>query len=248
MPLALTVKSVCGSRRGPVVRRLRGGVDDQLEVAARCARTGASTPSASRMSSSTSGTRRELARSEALGRAGGRGLGPEEVRAHVVLDADHVEARSDEVRDGLGADQAAGAGDDRGGHRRGSLGAAERGDDDAPRARAIQRGDVREHRRAAPRRGPPVGQREQPASSRRGRSRTSPGPVGAGRADRRPRCRSARGTARSSRAATASTSRPPPTLTVPPGPVVGVGELLVDAGRRGRRRGAGRAPACPSPP
>ena len=54
--------------------------------------------------------RRGRAAVRSAGRRGGRA---EEVRAHVVLDADHVEARRDEVGDGLGADEAAGAGDDR---------------------------------------------------------------------------------------------------------------------------------------
>jgi hypothetical protein len=36
-----------------------------------------------------------------------RGLGPEELRAHVVLEADDVEPLLDEVLDGLGPDQPA---------------------------------------------------------------------------------------------------------------------------------------------
>ena len=52
VPLALTREVGLRVRRRPVVRGLRGGVDDQLEVAARAWRRARSTPSASRMSSS----------------------------------------------------------------------------------------------------------------------------------------------------------------------------------------------------
>ena len=56
-----------------------------------------------------------------LGDVRGRGLGAEEAGPHVVLDADDVEALGDEVLDGLGADQAPGARDDRNRHRAYSL-------------------------------------------------------------------------------------------------------------------------------
>jgi hypothetical protein len=82
----------------PVVRRLRGGVDDDRRVAG-VAGEEPMTPSASRMS--------KLGRPEAvdlvdeLARHGRRRrLGAEEIRAHVVLDADDVESLLGEVTGG----------------------------------------------------------------------------------------------------------------------------------------------------
>ena len=114
VPLALTPKSVCGSdaaqscdgcaavwttsssaaraRRRPVDARRRRG----------CRPRASGIPGSARRSRSVTWRRRRL--------------GAEEAGAHVVLDPDHVEAGLDEVRDRLGADQAARAGDDRGGH------------------------------------------------------------------------------------------------------------------------------------
>src|SRR5258708_37714920 len=46
----------------------------------------------------------------------GRSFLAEEVAAHVVVYPDDIEAFLDEEFDGLGADQATGTGDDRGGH------------------------------------------------------------------------------------------------------------------------------------
>ena len=77
-----------------------------------------STPSASRMSISSCDELVREALLEHLGHAARRRLGAEEARAHVVLEADDGVAALGEVDDGLGADQAAGAGDDRDGHTR----------------------------------------------------------------------------------------------------------------------------------
>ena len=55
---------------------------------------------------------------EPLGHMRGRGLGAEELRPHVVLDADDVEALTDEMADGLGADQPPRSRHDRNRHSR----------------------------------------------------------------------------------------------------------------------------------
>ena len=101
--------------RGPVVRGLGGGVDDQLDLRCRARRRSGRPRSRSRMSAFSqrnSGVRGD----QPLGHVRGRGLGAEEARPHVVLDADDVEALGDEVPDRLGADQAPRARDDRNRH------------------------------------------------------------------------------------------------------------------------------------
>ena len=99
--------------RGPVVRGLGGGVDDDLDRARACSANSRSTPSASRMSSSVGAELRELAARASSVTGAVDASGPKKRAAHVVLDPDHVEALRDQVAHGLRADQAAGAGDDR---------------------------------------------------------------------------------------------------------------------------------------
>ena len=202
VPLALTREVGLRVAGRPVVRRLRGGVDDQLDAAGARARTAASTPSASRMSRS--------ARAELVGKRSAScsvigavdASGPKNCGAHVVLDPDHVVAGPTKWRTRLGADQAAGSGDDRGGHWRAST-SRERGHDGASCSRDPA-SDVRRASRAALAARAPVGPLEQPRGSRRCRPDVARA-VGSPRRRPAPRCRSARGTARSSRAATAST-------------------------------------------
>ena len=99
----------------PVVRGLRGGVHDQLDLAGvlgEDARDGVGVADVDLLV-------HELVRQpllQHLGHAARRGLLAEEAGAHVVLEADDRVAALGEVDDGLGADQAAGAGDDGDGH------------------------------------------------------------------------------------------------------------------------------------
>ena len=116
MPLALTPKSVCGSEAAQSCE----GCAAVWMTAARSAPTRSnrrSTPSASRMSSSSVRNSALNSSSRRCGGAGGGGLRAEEPRAHVVLDPDHVVARAREVGDGLGPDQPAGARHDDRGHQ-----------------------------------------------------------------------------------------------------------------------------------
>ena len=104
-----------GVGRGPVVRGLRGRVDDELDrLRARSkSRSGLRRRrECRRRATETRGRSRPIARSSWLVDASG----PKKRSAHVVLEPDHVVAGLDEVLDGLRADQAAGAGDDRGRH------------------------------------------------------------------------------------------------------------------------------------
>ena len=231
-------------RRRPVVRRLRGGVDDELEVARRRSNS-ARTPSASRMSRSTrGGTRRELVE-QALGRAGGRGLRPEEPSAHVVLDADHVVAGPDEVRHRLGADQPAGARDDHGRHGASmvSSGSSERRPDGSLVARdPLER--VRQHRARVALR-PPARDARTARGSRRGRC--------AGRRGGRPRPGRSGTLAPGQLAAElgrlAQRQRdvaPAADVDVRARPALGVARAARRSARPGPRRAAGRAPACPA--
>jgi hypothetical protein len=87
---------------GPVVRRLRGGVDDQLEVAADLAddaRDAVAVPDVDR------GEAEAVAAGELVRGVRGRGAVAEELPAHVVLDADDLPAGVDETVRGLGPDQ-----------------------------------------------------------------------------------------------------------------------------------------------
>jgi hypothetical protein len=96
---------------GPVVRGLRGGVDDQLDLAG----VPGEDPLDALGVADVDLLVDELVREALLqhfGHAAGRRLLAEEAGAHVVLEADDGVARLGEVDDGLGADQAARAGDD----------------------------------------------------------------------------------------------------------------------------------------
>ena len=92
VPFALTVKSVCGSRRRPVVRGLRRGVDDQLDVRGVLGEEPLDAVAVADVEverrGSVSNSRREL-----LAHVPRRGLRAEEARAHVVVEPDDVEAR-----------------------------------------------------------------------------------------------------------------------------------------------------------
>ena len=111
VPLALTVKSVCGSRRRPVVRRLRGRVDDELDRAAVLGEQRVDAVGVADV---------ELERAEAvdLGRellgdvARSRPRGRRSARACRSRARSRRSRGSAKWRTRLGADQAAGAGDD----------------------------------------------------------------------------------------------------------------------------------------
>ena len=94
----------------PVVGGLRGGVDDQLEPRGVPAEHAVDRPR--RRACRARATELRMAPRQRPGDRRGRGLGAEEARPHVVLEADHVVAGLDEVANGLRADQSAGAGDD----------------------------------------------------------------------------------------------------------------------------------------
>ncbi len=110
----------------PVVGRLRGRVDHQLDrvgVLGEHALDGIAIADVDRQRAKRVG----VAREQRVGDARGRGVGPEQLRAHVVLEADHLESELDEASDRLRADQPARAGDDRRGHaRRADVAAASR--------------------------------------------------------------------------------------------------------------------------
>jgi hypothetical protein len=97
--------------RGPVVRRLRRRVHDELELP----REHREHAHHARLVADVDVERGELPMRalEAIGLALGRRRGAEELRAHVVVEAHDVEARLDERADGLRADEPARAGDDR---------------------------------------------------------------------------------------------------------------------------------------
>ena len=102
---------------GPVVRGLGGGVHDQLDLAGVLGEDALDAVGVADVDLLV----HELVREpllEHLGHAARRRLGAEEARAHVVLEADDGVAALGEVEDGLGADQAAGSGDDGDGHTR----------------------------------------------------------------------------------------------------------------------------------
>ena len=117
VPLALTVKSVCGSVAAQscdgcaavwTTSSMSPGVLGEERGRRR---------SASRMSSSTRAERRGNVALQPLGHAARvDAAGPKKRGAHVVLEPDHVEAAPDEVRDRLRADQAARARDERDRH------------------------------------------------------------------------------------------------------------------------------------
>ena len=102
-------------RGRPVVRGLRGGVDDQLDRAP-VAREERVDPLAVADVHLLPAEVLDLGGETVRGGRGG-GLGAEEVGAHVVLDADHVEALLGEEAHRLRADEAARAGDDRDRHQ-----------------------------------------------------------------------------------------------------------------------------------
>ena len=115
VPFALTREVGLRIRRRPVVRRLRGRVDDELELAGVPREDAGRRRRRRGCRGRASGTRRRRS-TQALGLGARRRVGPEEAGAHVVLDPDHVVARLDEVRDGLRADQPARARHDRDRH------------------------------------------------------------------------------------------------------------------------------------
>ena len=101
--------------RRPVVRRLRGGVDDELEILSVLREDPVDALGVADVELDPA----ELvavAFDEPLADRAGRGVGPEELRAHVVLEPDDVEPLLDEVLDGFGTDEPARAGDDRSSH------------------------------------------------------------------------------------------------------------------------------------
>ena len=112
MPLALTPKSVVRVARRPSRATAARRRARPARSGPRCSANTARPRRASRMSTSSERELRESVR-QALGDRPRGGARPEEARAHVVLEADHAVARLHEVLDGLGADQAARAGDDR---------------------------------------------------------------------------------------------------------------------------------------
>ncbi len=212
VPLALTAKSVCGSRAAQSCEgcaaawttssRSRGVRGEDALDAVRVA-------DVERRAHAKLRRARRPARSLT---SAGRGVGAEERGAHVVLDADDVEAVRDEVADGLRADQPPGACDDCSGHAFRSPGRArprascscDPGEDvhqDVARASRRGRQSVMAEQRRA------VGEID--AARRRAAPRRSPStatsvPV------------SSRHRARRSRSSDRLTSRPPPTLTVAP--------------------------------
>ena len=100
--------------RGPVVRGLGGGVDDELDgpaVLGEEARDRVLVADVDLQRAEVG----ELA-AQGLGDVRGRSLRAEEAGAHVVLDPDDVVALGDQAAHRLGADEAAGSGDDRDRH------------------------------------------------------------------------------------------------------------------------------------
>ena len=103
-----------GRARGPIVRGLRGGMDDDLHGTAELAKERRNAlriadiewavPVAGKLAG------------QLLARGCGRGAGTEEFGPHVIVDADDIEAFRGESAAGLGTDQSGGAGDD-GNHR-----------------------------------------------------------------------------------------------------------------------------------
>ncbi len=114
MPLALTVKSVCGS---DAAQSCDGwaAVWMTSSIWSRWRSNSRRTPSASRMSRSSWWNVAVLVEQPLRGPAG-RGLRAEEPGPHVVLDADDVEAGLDEMRHRFRADQPACSCDDRDRH------------------------------------------------------------------------------------------------------------------------------------
>ena len=107
-------------RRRPVVRRLRRGVDDQLDGLAVLLEQAADALLIADVEIGAAKLR--VGVEQALRRPGGRCLRAEEPRPHVVLDPDDVEAGADEVRDRFRPDQPARTRDDHGRHGRGIVG------------------------------------------------------------------------------------------------------------------------------
>jgi hypothetical protein len=101
--------------RRPVVRRLRGSVDDQPDAVAQLGEKPLHALGVADVE--VHGAKLGKSRHQLVGHVRGRGLGAEEARPHVVLEPDHVPAGLDQVTDRLRADQPAGAGDDGGRHQ-----------------------------------------------------------------------------------------------------------------------------------
>ena len=97
------------------MRGLRRRVDHQLEVRGDVREDAVDAVGVADVELDGAELAREL-RDQAVGDVARRRLGPEEARAHVVLDPDDVVARGHEVTDGFRPDQATRAGDDRDGH------------------------------------------------------------------------------------------------------------------------------------
>ena len=123
VPLALTPKSVCGSDAAQSCDGCAAVWIDRREVEPMRSNSAQDAVGVADVERLAAELVRELLQ-QALRRAGGRGIRPEEARAHVVLDADDVIAGTDEMGDRLGADQPSGPRDDNGGHWAESLGAA----------------------------------------------------------------------------------------------------------------------------
>src|SRR5207248_746341 len=102
-------------RRRPVVRGLSGGMDHELQRARVLREYAIDTLTVADVEIERSERVAERPH-EALGGRCGRCRGAEELRAHVVVKADHVEAGSDEMLYRFGPDQAAGSSDDGGRH------------------------------------------------------------------------------------------------------------------------------------
>uniref|UniRef100_A0A6J6A277 Unannotated protein n=1 Tax=freshwater metagenome TaxID=449393 RepID=A0A6J6A277_9ZZZZ len=105
-----------GLGSGPVVRRLRSGVHDQLDLRAVLLKDGANRLLVADVDRKRPERGPEIG-GQPLGGGCRRGRISEEVGAHVVVYADHLEALPGEVARRLGSDQAARTGDYRDRHR-----------------------------------------------------------------------------------------------------------------------------------
>ena len=115
VPLALTVKSACGSEAAQSCEGWRGGVDHELDRAGRRANTRVDAVGVADVDLERAEGVAET-RAAARGGVSRRRRRPEELGPQVVLEPDHVVASLGEVPYGLRADQPARAGDDDGTH------------------------------------------------------------------------------------------------------------------------------------